>query len=106
MSAMRVPANDKDAFGLPMPVRGIGKCRRCLIPAFPSAAVVQFLKENVYMDLNPSSGPKLSPNERKIVDYLSGIAAETPDRRGSKSIREIAEATGLGQRTVQIGRKS
>jgi len=45
--------------------------------------------------------PKLSPSELKIAAYLYGLAAETPDRRVSKSIREIAEATGLARRTVQ-----
>ena len=43
------------------------------------------------MDLSPSSvvagrgRPKLSPRELKIVAYLSGIAAETPDRRVSQT---------------------
>lgn len=47
------------------------------------------------------SKPKLNPSELKIVAYLYDLAAGTPDRRVSKSIREIAEATGLSQRTVQ-----
>jgi hypothetical protein len=75
--------------------------------SLPFGGGVQFPRENNNMDLNPSSvvadrgRPKLSRSERKIVAYLSGIAAGTPDRRVSKSIREIAEATGLARRTVQ-----
>ena len=44
--------------------------------------------------------PELSRSELKIVVYIYGLAAETPDRRVSKSIREIAAATSLSRRTV------
>jgi len=46
-------------------------------------------------------GATLGPTEFKIVTYLYYIAAATPDRKISRSINEIAKATGLAWRTVQ-----
>jgi len=46
-------------------------------------------------------GATLGPTEFKMVTYLYYIAASTPDGRITKTIQEIAEATGLAWRTVQ-----
>jgi hypothetical protein len=79
-----------------MPVRGIGNAGDAHVPVLPFQPSLRgggrFLRENNYMD---RWEPKLSQSELKIVAYIYGIAADAPDHRVSKSIREIAEATGL-----------